>query len=103
MFESQHSVFLCDGFDGFCIYVGDIATEKAGDFVGDDELFHDNGTTRIAKGVFRRRNRGVEDDIFWVETFDTRESFANIGLRRLVGLVRAFRVGQATDEALGDN
>ena len=72
MFQSEHAVFLGDGFDFAGVGLGDVATEEVGDFFADDELFHDDGAARVAEGVFPSGDGAEEANAVGVKAVDAR-------------------------------
>ena len=60
LFEGEHTGIAGDFFDVVGIDVFDVATDELLNRFGDDELFHENGATRVAKGVFLGDDRLVK-------------------------------------------
>lgn len=98
-------MLFCGGFDGFRADIGDVAAEEALDFVGDDELLHDDGAAEVTKGGGFARDGVVEGEVIEVDVFGARRAFegaAEVVGGGVVGLVGFFAIGELTDEALSD-
>ncbi len=98
-------MLFCGGFDGFRADIGDVAAEEALDFVGDDELLHDDGAAEVAEGGGFARDGVVEGEIVEVDVFGARRAFegaAEVVGGGVVGLVGLLTIGELTDEALGN-